>query len=266
MALKLDIQGVSFSYGSRPALKNACTAIEEGELVSLVGPNGSGKTTLLKCINKILKPSNGTVCVAGKNIRTIGLKEVARCVGYVPQSASYAFPTSVFDTVLLGRKPYVTWGVSQNDKEIVVESLTMLGLQDMSLRQFNELSGGERQKVLIARALAQRPQVLLLDEPTSNLDIKHQLEVLEIVRTVASKKNIAVVMAIHDLNMASRFSDTIICLHQGKIYSIGTPAEVLTSDTIRIVYGVEAAVNGHSGRPHIVPLSAVEAEESIMAG
>jgi iron complex transport system ATP-binding protein len=264
LALKLDINGVSFSYGSRLALREAHAAIGEGELVSLVGPNGSGKTTLLKCINQILKPRSGTVYVAGKNIRTIGLKEIARSVGYVPQSASYAFPTSVFDTVLLGRKPYVTWGVSQNDKEIVIDSLTMLGLQAMALRQFNELSGGERQKVLIARALAQRPQVLLLDEPTSNLDIKHQLEVLEMVRTVASEKKIAVVMAIHDLNMASRFSDTIICLHQGKIHSIGTPAEVLTCEMIRVVYGVEAAVNGHSGRPHIVPLSAVETDSGVV--
>ncbi len=257
MAVKLEINGISFSYGSRRALRDAILTIDGSEVVSLVGPNGSGKTTLLKCINRILKPKGGVVIVAGKDVSRIGLKEIARSVGYVPQSAAHSFPVSVFDTVLLGRRPYVSWGISPQDKEVVAEAIALMGLEEFALRQFNELSGGERQRVLIARALAQQPQVLLLDEPTSNLDIKHQLEVLQIVRMVATEREIAVVMAIHDLNMASRFSDTIVCLHRGEIYDIGSPADVITEETIRTVYEVEVAINGNSGRPHIVPLAPV---------
>ncbi|MBT9142794.1 MAG: Fe(3+) dicitrate transport ATP-binding protein FecE [Dehalococcoidia bacterium] len=257
MAVKLEINGISFSYGSRRALRDAILTIDGSEVVSLVGPNGSGKTTLLKCINRILKPKGGVVIVAGKDVSRIGLKEIARSVGYVPQSAAHSFPVSVFDTVLLGRRPYVSWGISPQDKEVVAEAIALMGLEEFALRQFNELSGGERQRVLIARALAQQPQVLLLDEPTSNLDIKHQLEVLQIVRMVATEREIAVVMAIHDLNMASRFSDTIVCLRRGEIYDIGSPADVITEETIRTVYEVEVAINGNSGRPHIVPLAPV---------
>ncbi len=257
--MKLEVNRVSFSYGSRRALCDAVVRIKGSEVVSLVGPNGSGKTTLLKCINRILKPK-GTVIVAGKDVSRIGLKEIARSVGYVPQSAAHSFPVSVFDTVLLGRRPYVSWTISPQDKEIVAEAIAVMRLEEFTLRQFNELSGGERQRVLIARALAQQPQVLLLDEPTSNLDIKHQLEVLQIVRRVATEREIAVVMAIHDLNMASRFSDTIVCLHRGEIYDIGSPADVITEETIRTVYGVVVAINGNSGRPHIVPLAPVARE------
>ncbi|RJS83904.1 ABC transporter ATP-binding protein [Candidatus Bathyarchaeota archaeon] len=254
--MKLEIRGVNFSYDSRPVLEDVTMSVDEGNVVSLVGPNGSGKTTLLKCINKILKPKKGVVLVEEKDVREMKLKELAKLLGYVPQISVSSFPSTVFDTVLLGRRPYINWSVSPKDREIASQTLALMGIEDLALRHLNELSGGERQKVIIARALAQEPQVILLDEPTSNLDIKHQLEVLGIIRSVVKKKRIAALIAIHDLNLASRFSDKIILLHKGKIYDAGEPAKVLTQENIRIVYGVEVEIN-NSGTPYIIPLTPV---------
>jgi len=254
--MKLEIRGVNFSYDSRPVLEDVTMNVDEGNVVSLVGPNGSGKTTLLKCINKILKPKKGVVLVEEKDVREMKLKELAKLLGYVPQISVSSFPSTVFDTVLLGRRPYINWSVSPKDREIASQTLALMGIEDLALRHLNELSGGERQKVIIARALAQEPQVILLDEPTSNLDIKHQLEVLGIIRSVVKKKRIAALIAIHDLNLASRFSDKIILLHKGKIYDAGEPAKVLTQENIRTVYGVEVEIN-NSGTPYIIPLTPV---------
>jgi iron complex transport system ATP-binding protein len=226
-------------------------------VISLLGPNGSGKSTLLKCLNRILKPKIGTILVKERNAKELGLKELARFFAYVPQSAAYAFPSTVFDTVLLGRRPHVHWGVGARDKEIVSQMLVLLDLEDMAFRQFNELSGGERQKVLLARALAQEPEILLLDEPTSNLDLRHQLEVLNLIESLAREKKISAIMAMHDLNLASRFSDKIIMLKEGQVYAVGEPASVLTPENIKSVYGVETILNSDSGKPYIVPLRPV---------
>jgi len=259
--MKLEIRGVGFSYDSRPVLEDVTMSVDKGNVVSLVGPNGSGKTTLLKCINKILKPNKGVVLVEERDVREMKLKELAKLIGYVPQTSTNSFPSTVFDTVLLGRRPYVNWSVSSKDREIVARTLTLMGIEDLALRHLNELSGGERQKVIIARALAQEPQVILLDEPTSNLDIKHQLEVLGIIRSVVEEKEIAAVIAIHDLNLASRFSDKIILLHKGRIYDVGEPAKVLTQENIKTVYGVDVEIYNDSGIPYIVPVRPVKTRE-----
>ena len=253
--MKLKVKGVHFSYNGIDALDNVSTEVSDGEVVSLVGPNGSGKSTLLKCINKILSPKKGTIILGGKDLSDVGLNEMARLSGYVPQSANYLFPSTVFDAVLLGRRPYVDWSVSARDKEVVSWTLAATGLENMVLRYFNELSGGERQKVLIARALAQETELLLLDEPTSNLDLKHQLEILSLIMITVKDKGISVIMALHDLNLAARFSDKIILLKEGRIYAAGEPGAVLTQENIRAVYGVDTLVNNDSGRPHIVPLT-----------
>jgi len=263
--MKLEIVGVGFSYGSRPVLEDVTMSVNEGDVVSLVGPNGAGKTTLLKCINRILKPRKGVVLIEKRDIREMKLRELAKLLGYVPQISAHSFPFTVFDTVLLGRRPYVNWSVSLKDKEIVSQTLALMGIEDLALRQLNELSGGERQKVIIARALAQEPQVLLLDEPTSNLDIKHQLEVLGIIRSVIKEKRIAAIIAIHDLNLASRFSDKVILLHKGRIYDAGEPAKVFTRENIRTVYGVDVEIvnveiNNNSGIPYIIPITPVTKE------
>lgn len=255
--MKLDIQGIRFDYGSSPILNNISLNVDSGEILSLAGPNGSGKTTLLRCINRILKPKCGSILVEDSDICQANLRELALTLGYVPQSAPASFPLSVFDTVLLGRKPHVNWRLGDHDKDLAFDVLKMMNLDHLALRLFNELSGGEKQKVLIARAICQEPKVMILDEPTSNLDLRHQLEVLSTISDLVKDRGIAAVMAMHDLNLASRFSHKIAMLKDGIIFSAGEPAEVLEPDTIRTVYGVEAVVHQDSGHPFIVPLSPV---------
>ena len=255
--MKLEIKGVYYSYGSRPALDDVTFEVEEGEIVSIVGPNGSGKTTLLRCIEKILKPKKGTIRVNGKEVSKMKLSELAKILGYVPQSATNVLPCTVFDAVLLGRRPHLSWSVGEKDRKVVFDILKLLGLEEMVLRSFDEISGGEMQKVLIARALAQQPEILLLDEPTSNLDLRHQLEVLGIIDKIVKREKISAVMAMHDLNLASRFSNKMIVLKQGRVYDAGEPKSVITPENIRSVYGVEAIVEDNNGRPNIVPLRPV---------
>jgi len=255
--VKLEIEGVQFSYKSTPVLNNISLNVEEGTVLSLVGPNGSGKTTLLKCMNRILNPKKGTIFLEGKDISKLKAKELARFLGYVPQSAHDSFPLTVFDTVLLGRIPHLNFKISDQDKETVFAVLTLMGLEEIAFRTFNELSGGERQKVLVARALCQEPKVLLLDEPTSNLDLRYQLEVLSIIVNLVKDKGISAVMAIHDLNLASRFSDNIVMLKDGVIYAVGEVREILNSKNIREVYGVDTTINNDSGRPYVIPLAPV---------
>ncbi|MCL0065867.1 ABC transporter ATP-binding protein [Dehalococcoidia bacterium] len=258
--MKLEIKGIRFNYGSRPALNEVTFSVKGGEVLGFVGPNGSGKTTLIKCIDRILKPKAGSVLMEGKETNKLGPKERSQLMAYVPQSAHSVFAATVFDTVLLGRKPYITWGLSQHDKEVVSDAISLMGLEEYTLRQFNELSGGERQKVLITRALVQEPELLLLDEPTSNLDMRHQIEVLNVIRWVAKAKGITVLMVLHDLNLASRFSDRVVMLKEGKVWDSGTPAEVLTAVNIRQVYGIEATIFPNSGYPYIIPLEVCQAE------
>lgn len=261
--MKLEIRGVSFSYNSMPTLEEVNIKINEGEIVSLLGPNGSGKTTLLRCIDRTLKPKKGTILVDGKNTNEMKLQGLAKLLGYVPQRAVSTFPCSVFDVVLIGRSPYMGWSSGKRDKEVVFRVLKLMGLEKIALRMFDEISGGELQKVLIAKALAQEPEILLLDEPTSNLDLRHQLEVLEIIGDIVKKEKISVLMAMHDLNLASRFSDKIIFLKKGKIYNAGEPGAVITPGSIREVYGVEAIVENIEEIPRVLPLRSVCLEKEV---
>lgn len=255
MALKLTINKLSFNYTGIQVLKDVEMEVGLGEILSIVGPNGSGKSTLLKCINRILKTQQNTVLIDGKDTSKLNLKELSKIMGYVPQSSTSTFPFTVFDVVLMGRKPYIHWNLSERDNEIVAEMLDFLGIGELAMRYFNELSGGEQQKVIVARALAQQPQILLLDEPTSSLDIKHQLEILCILRSLAQTKHCSVIVAMHDLNLASRFSDKMLMLKQGCIYAVGTPEAVLTEENIDSVYGIKTRVtNSVIGRPQVTPL------------
>ncbi len=255
MEMKLKINKLSFSYAGTQVLKDVELEVGSGELLSIVGPNGSGKSTLLKCINRILKPQENAVLIDGKDATKLNIKELSKIMGYVPQSSTSTFPFTVFDVVLMGRKPYIHWNLSDRDNEIVAEMLDFLGIGDLVMRHFNELSGGEQQKVIVARALAQQPQFLLLDEPTSSLDIRHQLEILCMLRGLTQTNERSVVVSMHDLNLASRFSDSMLMLKRGKIFACGTPEEVLTEENIQAVYGISCTVT-HSivGKPQIVPL------------
>jgi len=255
LALKLTVNKLSFKYDGTQVLKDVDMEIKIGEMLSIVGPNGSGKSTLLKCINRILKTQENTVLIDGEDTNKLKLKELSKIMGYVPQSSTNTFPFTVFDIVLMGRKPYIHWSLSERDTEIVAEMLDYIGIGELAMRHFNELSGGEQQKVIIARALAQQPQFLLLDEPTSSLDIKHQLEILCILKSLAKTKHCSVIVAMHDLNLASRFSDRMFMLKQGCIFTVGTPDAVLTEENIESVYGVKTQVtNSVLGRPQVTPL------------
>jgi iron complex transport system ATP-binding protein len=253
--MKLTINKLSFNYTGIQVLKDVELEVGLGEMLSIVGPNGSGKSTLLKCINRILKTKQNTVLIDGKDTSKLNLKELSKIMGYVPQSSTSTFAFTVFDVVLMGRKPYIHWKLSERDNEIVAEMLDFLGIGELAMRYFNELSGGEQQKVIVARALAQQPQILLLDEPTSSLDIKHQLEILCMLRSLTQSKERSVIVTMHDLNLASRFSDRMIMLKQGKIFASGTPESVLTEENIEKVYGISCKVTDSIlGKPQVEPM------------
>jgi len=256
LGLKLEINNLSFSYNGFPALEGVKLELGPGEVLGIVGPNGSGKSTLLKCMNRILKTKQNTVLIDGKDVGTIALKELAKMMGYVPQSSRNTFPFTVFDVVLMGRRPYIQWSLGDRDKEIVAQILEYLGIGNLAMRYFNELSGGEQQKVIIARALAQQPQILLLDEPTTSLDIRHQLEILCILRSLTQNKHCSVIVAMHDLNLASRFSDRMLILKKGCIFAVGNPESVITEENIEAVYGIKSRVTSSVlGRPQVTPLA-----------
>ena len=256
--MRLIIKNVSFSYASVRALDSISIEIDEGEIVSLVGPNGAGKSTLLKCIDRILRPKKGIIFFDGKETSRVNSKELAKMMGYVPQSTVEVFPFTVFDIVLMGRRPHIGWRVNKKDVEIVAQTLKFMGIEDLGVRYFDELSAGEKQKVAIARAIVQEPEVLLLDEPTSNLDIKHQLEVMETVRRLVQEKKISAIMAMHDLNLASRFSDRVVMFKNRRVFTTGSPKLVLNPENIKETYGVKAQVtNGYLNKPHIIPITPV---------
>jgi len=252
--MKLKVKDVKFSYASVPILKDICIELAKSEVLGVVGPNGAGKSTLLRCIDRILTPQEGCIMLDEQDIKKLRMRELAKKIGYIPQSTSNVFPATVFDTVLMGRRPHIGWKSSDEDIEKVLETLKLLNIEDLAMRDINELSGGQQQKIFIACALTQEPEVLLLDEPTSNLDIRHQLEVLDIIKKIVSERGISVIMAIHDLNLAARYTDRIIIMNGGTIFAAGEPFSVLTTENIKYAYGVEVEVNVHAGRPYIVPI------------
>jgi len=256
--MKLKVKDVEFSYASVQVLKDVCIELAESEMLGVVGPNGAGKSTLIRCIDRILRPRHGSILLDGQDIKEMSLMELAKKMGYIPQTTAQVFPATVFDTVLMGRRPHQGWRSSEKDTEKVLEMLQMLNIEEFAMRDINELSGGQQQKVFIARALTQEPEILLLDEPTSNLDIRHQLEVMDIIKNIVSEKGISAIMAIHDLNLAIRYADRIVMMNSGKIFSAGDPALALTAENIEHVYGVEVKVSNHDGHPYIVPIRPVK--------
>jgi iron complex transport system ATP-binding protein len=255
--VNITIKGLTFGYNGSRILDGLDLVIGDSQILGLVGPNGSGKSTLIKCIDRILKPK-GSILLNGTEIESIGRTEIAKRLGYVPQSSSTPLATTVFDAVLMGRRPHISWRVSDFDLDKVSEIIELLNLEGLAMRDFSQLSGGQKQKVLIARALAQEPEVLLLDEPTSSLDMRHQLEVMEMIASLVREKKISAVMAIHDLNLAATFADKLAILKGGKIFAAGDPADLLNSENIREVYGVEAVVKNDLDRPYIVPLRSIK--------
>lgn len=250
--MNLQVEKLGFNYPNQNVLKEISFNLKRGECLAILGTNGAGKSTLLKCINKILKAQKGSVLIDKEDVNGLRQIDLAKKVAYVSQS-NQSSTTTVFDSILIGRKPYIKWDVGKRDLEIVNNTIKMLSLEKFALKNVDELSGGEYQKVLIGRALAQETDVLMLDEPTSSLDLKNQLEVLELINEIAVDRNITAVVTIHDLNLALRFADKYILLKDGSIFAAGGK-EVITKQTILEVYGVHVSVENVNNRLVIVPV------------
>ncbi|EMS81315.1 ABC transporter ATP-binding protein [Desulfotignum phosphitoxidans] len=255
--MEVRLEKVAFSYGKSMVLDGISIRLEPGNIVAVCGPNGAGKSTLIKCINRILS-FKGTILISEKDINTLKMTQISQQVGYVPQDNAQVFSISVFDMVMMGRRPYIGWRSREKDREKVLEILELLGLSHLGFRDFNQLSGGQQQKVIIARALAQEPDVLLLDEPTSSLDLGHQLEVMELIQSLVAEKNILVVMSVHDLNLAAWYADQIIMLKECKVACSGVPGDIITPENILSIYGVVAQVKIEQEKPYIIPLHKVK--------
>tara|TARA_B100000945_G_scaffold134815_1_gene107613 strand:+ start:3590 stop:4294 length:705 start_codon:yes stop_codon:yes gene_type:complete len=218
-----------------------------------LGVNGAGKSTLIKCLNTILKPKEGTIKIFSNVVGTIDalvdvssldLVALSRVMSYVPQTVRTSFSMDVFDVVLLGRKPHIKWRISDDDRSKVSETLRSLNLEDFAFRKFNEISGGERQRVIIAKAIAQDPNLFLFDEPTSDLDLKNQIQIMKGIKKLIkdSETPKSALIAIHDINIAARYSDKIMLLDNGSVRAFGPPKEVLTEENIADVFSVKSSV------------------------
>lgn len=250
---EVSINGLSFGYTDDTLILDGISlSIANPQLVSIIGPNGVGKSTLIHCINRILSPTKGTVLIDGLDVKDYKARDLAKKAGYVPYAASDSFPMTVVDTVLMGRNPHHKWKSLHDDMVVVEESMRMMDISDLAMRNFNELSAGQHQRVMLARGIAQEPQILLLDEPTANLDIRHQMDVIRLLKKLSQEKKIIVIMISHDLNLASKYSDNIIMLYDKGVYAVGTPEQVITADNIRHVYGVDSKIEIHEGRPFMV--------------
>ena len=237
----MEIKNLSYHYKGGPnVLQNVSFTVEPGKFLAILGNNGVGKSTLLKCFNHILRPDAGEVLLDGENLLTMSDREVAKRVAFVSQSVADSQMT-VHDVVMLGRRPYMRWGFTEADHTIVHDAMHRLDVEDMRGRFLNQLSGGEKQKVMLARALAQKPKVLLLDEPTSALDIQNQYHVLDMVQKICHKDQITAIVVIHDLNLALRFCDEFLLLKDGQVYRHGG-RDILDATAMKEVYGVAAKV------------------------
>jgi len=251
----IEVDSIFFRYHQDWVLQDVSFQLRKGEFVGVIGPNGSGKTTLLKILYRLLSPQQGEVFFDRLSLKKMSRGEIAKKIAVVAQETYPAFPFRAIEMVLMGRSPYLGHLMfeSPKDLEIAKKAMEWTETLPISQRPIDELSGGERKRVYIARALAQEPEMILLDEPTSNLDIRHQVEFLDLVLSLNREKGLTILMASHDLNLASEYCDHLIFLQNGKIYKMGSPEEVMTRENIEKVYGCEVWVdrNPVSGMPRV---------------
>ncbi|GAC1617176.1 MAG: ABC transporter ATP-binding protein [Ktedonobacteraceae bacterium] len=248
----LNVDGITFGYGHQPLLYDVHIQIQVGERVGLLGPNGSGKTTLLRLLSGILRPQQGNICLQGRNLQQWSRRELARRIAVVPQELHMPFAFTVEHMVSLGRTPFVNFfgSQTQHDHSVVQDALQAAGVESLASRIFNQLSGGERQRVIIAMALAQQPKLLLLDEPTSHLDIKYQIETLALLQRLNQQRGVTIIAAMHDLNLAARYFPRLLLFQRGVVADAG-PAEVLEPKLLSRVYGVDVQVGILRGAEHL---------------
>ena len=255
MNIAAEAKDITVGYGEHTVLKSVSLAIEQGGFLGILGPNGCGKTTFLRSLSKVLKPEDGVVYIDGKAVSSYDAKTFAKTVGCVSQETETGFEFSVRDIVLMGRHPHIgrLAPLTAGDYAIADEAMRFTNTLQFKDRLVTELSGGERQRVLIAKTLAQQPKILLLDEPTNHLDVCHQIEILQLIRSLTPK--ITVIGVLHDLNLASYFCDRIVLMEKGQILSVGTPAEVLTPERVYDVFSVRMIVSPHpvTGKPYLIP-------------
>ncbi len=251
--MMLSIAGVQFQYNSHPVLKDIHLELDQGQILAVLGVNGAGKSTFLKCINRILRIKKGSILLHSDDVLSMKGPDIAKHIGYAPQRYGEE-ELAVFDAVLLGRKPYIQWKAEDKDFHIVANILKQMSLENMATRPVRSLSGGEMQKVILARALAQEPDLLLLDEPTSNLDLKNQLEVMGLVRRAVTDRGLSAIVCLHDINLAFRYADRFLMLKDGMVHTHGT-REAVTPEAIHEVYGVRVILGEVQGYPIIVALN-----------
>lgn len=250
--MDITYQNIYFKYARQNVLQNLNGRLQSGLFYALVGPNGSGKSTFLKCLSGLLKPCKGQITLDDLNLNAYSARRLAQRLAYVPQMFEPVYPTDVYHTILLGRKPHLAWQPGQSDKAIVEAILNDFRLTNLATKAINHLSGGEQQRVHIARAIAQQPKVLLLDEPTSKLDLKYQLELMQLLKQITAR-NITIVIAIHDLNLALRFADQFVLLRKGQILAQGGQG-VLSEENLSLLYDVAIKKITYNKHSYILPV------------
>lgn len=259
MTRSIEVNNLTFSYNQVTVLKDINFQIEKGKIVTIIGPNGSGKSTLLKNLASILSPQKGSIVLDNRKLWTYPTRELARKLAIVPQNINIEYDFTCYEIVLMGRTPYIKRFQQETFEDLaivkdVMEKTRVWHLKNKSVR---ELSGGEYQRVIIAKALAQNPQTLLLDEPTATLDIHHQIEILDLLKLLNKEKGITIIMALHDINLAVRYSDEIILINGGTKVAMGSPEEIITKDNLQGVYKTDIIVdkNKHTSCPEVIALS-----------
>ena len=263
MTALLEATDLHFGYGGRTVLDGVSVAVTPGRAVGVIGPNGSGKTTLIRLLAGVVRPDRGAVLLAGRPLGGHRRRDVARRIAVVPQDPRIDFPFTALEVVLMGRAPHLrTFGFPRrHDVEIARAALARLDVKAIEDRPLERLSGGERQRVFLARAIAQEPEILLLDEPTVHLDLRHQIGIHDVVRTLERERGLGVLTVLHDLNLAAAYCDRLVLLSAGRVVRVGTPADVLDAKTLAAAYGVAVSVRGGDGTGPLVVLPLTTTQE-----
>lgn len=257
--VNVEAQNIYLAYGKSVVVKDVSFKAEAGLVSGLIGPNGSGKSTIIKALGRLIPVSSGKIFIEGRDVKSYSQRELAALVGMVPQFPLLPGLFTAYDVVLMGRNPHIGFfgWEKEIDHQIAREAMRMAGIGALAGRRINELSGGEIQSVVIARALAQETGAIILDEPTSNLDIGREVEILDLLKGLALEKGITIIMALHDLNLAAQYCDRITLLNGGRVQSVGSPEEVITEDAIKDVYGARSLIFPHplNKRPVVIPVA-----------